>query len=65
MMGMYVPRSFYGFYPCFLLFLTMGLRCSYRMLMAITVRLKIRQNDGGRRVMVIGAGEAASAIIKE
>lgn len=64
-LGMYVPRSFYGFYPCFLLFLTMGMRCSHRMLMALSVRLRIRHNGNGRRVMVIGAGEAASAIIKE
>lgn len=65
LMGMYVPRSFYGFYPCFLLFLTMGMRCSHRMLTALSVRLRIRYNGDGRRVMVIGAGEAASAIIKE
>ncbi len=65
LLGMYVPRSFYGFYPCFLLFLTMGLRCSYRVVTALTVRLRLKRNVVGKTVMIIGAGEAASAIIKE
>lgn len=60
-----VPRSFYGFYPCFLFFLVMGMRCSYRVFTALTVRVKIKQSDMGKRVMIVGVGEAGASIIKE
>lgn len=60
-----VPRSFYGFYPCFLFFLVMGMRCSYRVGTALVARLKTKQSGLGKRVMIVGAGEAGAAIIKE
>lgn len=64
LLGMYVPRSFYAFYPCILFLISVGMRCSYRVISALSARLQVRQGIG-RRVMVIGAGEAGAAIIKE
>lgn len=63
-LDMYVPRSFYAFYPCILFLVAVGMRCSYRVVSALSARLQVRQGIG-KRVMVIGAGEAGVAIIKE
>lgn len=64
-LGWYVPRSFYGFYPCFLFLLAVGMRCSYRISIALGARFKQAETKLGKKVMVIGAGEAGSSIIKE
>lgn len=64
--GSYVPRSFYCFYPVILGFFTMGMRCSHRMYLALNARLRYRAaSAASRRIMVVGAGDAGTMIIKE
>ena len=61
-LGVHVPRSFHPLYLGFLLFLVAASRFAYRFLRALNNRYR---NDRKRRTMIIGAGEAANAIIKE
>lgn len=66
--GMYglhypVPRSYYFLYAGVLLLLTLGVRFSYRFVRSI---FRTNRTSGvTRNVMIIGAGSAANAIIKE
>ncbi len=62
LLGIHVPRSFHPLYLVFLLFFVGAVRFAYRFLRMINNRY--RQNRK-RRTMIIGAGEAANAIIKE
>ena len=58
-----VPRSYYFLYAGVLLLLTLGVRFSYRFIRSVTQ--SIRGNGAAHNVMIIGAGDAANAIIKE
>lgn len=61
--GLYLPRSFYPLFGVCLLLATMGTRFTYRFL-----RINIRKRENkklNRKVMIVGAGEAANVIIKE
>lgn len=61
-LGVHVPRSFHPLYLGFLLFYVAASRFAYRFLRALNNRYR---HDRKRRTMIIGAGEAANAIIKE
>ena len=61
-LGVHVPRSFHPLYLGFLLFSVAISRFAYRFFRALNNRYR---NDRKRRTMIIGAGEAANAIIKE
>ncbi|MGF7144101.1 FlaA1/EpsC-like NDP-sugar epimerase [Anaerotaenia torta] len=58
-----VPRSYYFLYAGVLLLLTLGVRFSYRFIRSAIQ--SIRGNGAAHNVMIIGAGDAANAIIKE
>ncbi len=58
-----IPRSYYFLYAGVLFFLTLGSRFAYRF-----IRYLIRRSSGNnamKKVMLIGGGNAANAIIKE
>jgi FlaA1/EpsC-like NDP-sugar epimerase len=58
-----VPRSYYFLYGGVLLLLTIGSRFTYRFLRS---KLHARRNRGDlKKVMIIGGGNAANALIKE
>ena len=59
-----LPRSFYMLYGVFLLAFTIGGRYSYRAVRAIRGRMS-GDRSVRRNVMLIGAGSAGSALIKE
>ena len=61
--GFPVPRSYYAFYGLFLLIFILICRYSYRALRGI--RNMIRDAEYTRNVLIIGAGEAGNALIKE
>lgn len=61
--GFPVPRSYYAFYGLFLLIMIFICRYSYRALRAL--RNMIRDAEYTRNVLIIGAGEAGNALIKE
>lgn len=61
--GYPVPRSYYVLYGMFLLFLVFVSRYSYRAARAMKNRLRSKTEK--RNVLVIGAGEAGNALIKE
>ncbi len=61
-LGVHVPRSFHPLYLGFLLFYVAASRFAYRFLRVLNNRYR---HDRKRRTMIIGAGEAANAIIKE
>ena len=58
-----VPRSYYFLYAGVLLLFTLGLRFSYRFLRSIF--RNNRSDADTNNIMIIGAGDAANAIIKE
>lgn len=58
-----VPRSYYFLYAGVLLLFTLGLRFSYRFLRSIF--RNNRSDAETNNIMIIGAGDAANAIIKE
>ncbi len=58
-----MPRSFYLYYGLLLLILTFISRYAYR---AVRMLIRVRTSKAGRKnVLIVGAGEAGSAIIKE
>jgi FlaA1/EpsC-like NDP-sugar epimerase len=59
----HVPRSYYFLYAGVLFLLTLGSRFSYRFIRYLIRRS--RDNNEMKRVMLIGGGNAASAILKE
>lgn len=61
--GYPVPRSYYAFFGIFLLGLIFICRYSYRAMRAL--RNMARDAEYTRNVLVIGAGEAGNALIKE
>lgn len=61
--GYPVPRSYYAFFGIFLLGMIFICRYSYRALRA--VKNMIRDGQYTRNVLIIGAGEAGNALIKE
>ncbi len=61
--GLKVPRGYYFNYGSLLFFMTLGNRFSYRLLRLYLHKLGIRQSP--RNIMMVGAGSAASAILKE
>jgi FlaA1/EpsC-like NDP-sugar epimerase len=60
----HLPRSVYALTGIFILLFTGGSRLSYRLLRRLR-KLDISANSGGKRVMVIGAGDAGAVIIRE
>ena len=61
-----MPRSYYAIYWFLLSILTCGIRFSYRILRIInTKRVSLAGKTDSRNVMLIGAGAAANAILKE
>ena len=61
-----MPRSYYLLYWFFLFALTCGIRFSYRILRIFNMkRRSIGRNASRTNVMIIGAGAAANAIMKE
>lgn len=66
LLGGYEPRSYPFFYGIFMLVLTGGARFSYRILRVLQ-RRRLEHANGKQRMncMVVGAGEAGNAIIKE
>lgn len=61
-LGLAVPRSFWYIFAVLLMFLTCGVRYSYRINRAV---LKAISRNRSNNVMIIGAGEAASMLISE
>lgn len=60
-----VPRSYYFLYGGVLLILTIGSRFAYRL---IRIQIRKKRNNGAAdisKVMIIGGGNAANAIIRE
>lgn len=62
LLRIHVPRSYYPLDLMYLTILTMGGRFFYRFLRMLNNRY---QTDTHHKIMIIGAGEAASTIIKE
>lgn len=62
----YVPRSYAFYYGFFLLLFTCGVRFSYRILRALQ-NMRLLNKRGKKRVncMIVGAGAAGNAILKE
>lgn len=58
-----VPRSYYFLYAGLLFLLTLGSRFAYRFVRYL--RRKARNSKDMKRIMLIGGGNAANAIIKE
>jgi FlaA1/EpsC-like NDP-sugar epimerase len=58
-----IPRSTYILYPIFLFIMVCGVRYIYRLIRAL---IKMRVNaTTHKRVLIVGAGEAANTLIKE
>ncbi len=67
-MGLHMPKSYYFVGYMFNIIMTVGLRFSYRAVrswMASREKEKNEQEEKPDRVMVIGAGQAGQAVIKE
>lgn len=63
---MNMPRSYYVLYWFLLSVFTCGIRFSYRILRIINARrTSFTEKTKGKNVMIIGAGAAANAILKE
>ncbi len=58
-----MPRSTYILYPLFLFVLVCGIRYVYRFIRAI-IRIRVNEKNK-KKVLIVGAGEAANALIKE
>jgi len=62
----YVPRSHPFLYGFFLMVFTCGVRFSYRILRALqNTRLSVRRSKKRTNCMIVGAGAAGNAIMKE
>ncbi len=65
-LGLNMPRSYYAIYWFLLSVLTCGIRFSYRILRIINAkRTSLTENKKNINVLLIGAGAAANAILKE
>ncbi len=62
LLNLHLPRSFHVFYPVLLAMFTMGLRFFYRILQVVAAAGTAKNVEN---VMLIGAGEAGSVILKE
>lgn len=60
-----IPRSYDILYTLILLFMTIGIRFFYRFVRFIKGEYFIRNEKANANVMVIGAGDAGAAIVKE
>ena len=61
-----VPRSYYLFYVVLLGMGTAAIRFSYRFLRILRARqLSLRRGDNRKNIMIVGAGAAGNAILKE
>lgn len=61
-----MPRSYYAIYWFLLSIITCGSRFSYRIIRLVNMkRVSISGRDKGKNVLLIGAGAAANAILKE
>ena len=65
-MHLYMPRSYYVIYWFLLSVLICGIRFSYRIIRIVNMkRTSLTEKNTSRNVMLIGAGAAANAILKE
>lgn len=65
-MRLYMPRSYYVIYWFLLSVLICGIRFSYRILRIVNMkRTSLTEKNTSKNVMLIGAGAAANAILKE
>lgn len=65
-MHLYMPRSYYVIYWFLLSVLICGIRFSYRILRIVNMkRTSLTEKNTSKNVMLIGAGAAANAILKE
>lgn len=65
-MHLYMPRSYYVIYWFLLSVLICGIRFSYRILRIVNMkRTSLAEKNTSKNVMLIGAGAAANAILKE
>ena len=63
---LYMPRSYYVIYWFLLSVLICGIRFSYRILRIVNMkRTSLTEKNTSKNVMLIGAGAAANAILKE
>lgn len=60
--GTHVPKSFYPLYYMYMMAFSGAIRFGYRMLRLLNSKYR---TDNKSRIMIIGAGQAADAIIKE
>lgn len=60
--GTHVPKSFYPLYYMYMMAFSGGIRFGYRMLRLLNSKYR---TDNKSRIMIVGAGQAADAIIKE
>lgn len=60
-----IPRSYSVLYILLLLFMMIGIRFCYRFLRFVKGECIIKSQKDGANVMVIGAGDAGAAIVKE
>jgi FlaA1/EpsC-like NDP-sugar epimerase len=58
-----MPRSTFILYPIFLFIMVCGIRYTYRLIRAL-IRMRVNAREQ-KRVLIVGAGEAANALIKE
>ena len=64
-MGLRMPSSYYFIGYVFSIILTTALRFSYRLIQSYLHNSKIDSYEGGDRIMIIGAGQAGLALIRE
>ncbi len=60
-----IPRSYDILYTLILLFMTIGIRVFYRFIRFVKGEYFVRSKKASANVMVIGAGDAGAAIVKE
>lgn len=59
------PRSIYILYPIILTAMLLAVRISYRIIRKVGNEVYSKKDDTAKRVMLVGAGEAAAFIIKD
>lgn len=64
-MGYRMPRSYYAIYYAALIAIVACVRFSYRILRAIQTQRRHGHTKGMKNIMVVGAGESGSIIVKE
>ncbi|MDO4315481.1 MAG: nucleoside-diphosphate sugar epimerase/dehydratase [Oscillospiraceae bacterium] len=65
LLGYHQPRSVLFMELVYQMMLLVGLRCTYRIFLAVLQSLRRSREDGGERIMLIGAGEAGKLLLRE